>query len=125
MIVSMPAKPSVRLVRALRRIPLRTTSERYFVEPCAPPTRCFWSGARWCSRTSASRLFLLLSLSCPPPNWICLVDSSPNQLSQRSTGLSTLFFQPLHLPGQQTQIGSMHHTRMVQRCVRWCQGLAD
>src|SRR6266513_3153311 len=39
---------------------------------------------------------------------IRIVNCSPNQFGYRSAGLSAFFFQPLHLPRQQTQIGSVH-----------------
>src|SRR5882762_6356721 len=39
---------------------------------------------------------------------IRVIDCSPNQFGYRSAGLLAFFFQPLHLPRQQTEIGSVH-----------------
>jgi len=54
-------------------------------------------------------MLLLISLLLSPlPFRIRVIDCSPNQFGYRSAGLLAFFFQPLHLPRQQTEIGSVH-----------------
>ena len=55
---------------------------------------------------------------------IRIVNCSPNQFGYRSAGLFAFFLQPVHLPRQQAEVGSVHlHKANATRCVTWCQGL--